>query len=96
MSWDIHFPNPIFTSQGKALVTLRDAATYITKLPKAEHDTPAWQTAIQVLMQAADNYGPIEFARLGMEQALHPKGAPGYRSVKKDPKWRNRCVPLRN
>jgi hypothetical protein len=29
---------------------LRDAATYITKLPKREHDKPAWLAAIQALM----------------------------------------------
>jgi hypothetical protein len=78
MSWDIHFPNPIFTPQGEALVTLRDAAAHIVKLPKGEHDTPAWQTAMHVLIQTADHDGPLEFARLGMEQVLHPKGAPVY------------------
>jgi hypothetical protein len=29
---------------------LRDAATHITKLPKAEHDAPEWQAAIEALM----------------------------------------------
>ena len=28
---------------GRKLFTLRDAALYITKLPKAEHDAPEWQ-----------------------------------------------------
>jgi hypothetical protein len=28
------------------LVTLRDAALYITKLPKAEHDADGWQAAM--------------------------------------------------
>jgi hypothetical protein len=28
------------------LVTLRDAALYITKLPKAEHDADEWQAAM--------------------------------------------------
>lgn len=36
MSWDIHFPNPIMTPQGTALVTLGDAARYITAMPKRE------------------------------------------------------------
>jgi hypothetical protein len=89
MSWDIHFPDPIFTPERKALVTLRDAGRYISALPKPTHAEPAWQTAIHVLIQAADNFGPIEFARLGMMQALYPNGEPVYRSQKREPKWRN-------
>jgi hypothetical protein len=45
--------------------------------------------ALHLLLQAADHGGPIEFARLGMVQALHPKPEPVYRSTKKDPVWRN-------
>ena len=32
------------------LLTLKDAADYITKLPKSESDLPEWQTAIEVLL----------------------------------------------
>jgi hypothetical protein len=38
---------------GKPLVTLRDAATFITKLPKAEHDADEWQAAMQALLLVA-------------------------------------------
>jgi hypothetical protein len=34
----------------KLLVTLRDAALYITKLPKAEHDAEEWQAAMEALL----------------------------------------------
>jgi hypothetical protein len=37
MSWDRRFYNPIELPSGRKLITLRDAALYITKLPKAEH-----------------------------------------------------------
>jgi hypothetical protein len=33
---------------GRKLLTLKDAADYITKLPKKESDLPEWQTAIEV------------------------------------------------
>jgi len=36
MSWDQRFYDPIPLPGQKALVTLRHAARYITKLPKAE------------------------------------------------------------
>jgi len=35
---------------GRQLVTLKDAADYITKQPKKESDLPEWQTAIEALM----------------------------------------------
>jgi hypothetical protein len=35
------------TLAGRKLVTLRDAALYITKLPNAEHDADEWQAAMQ-------------------------------------------------
>jgi hypothetical protein len=34
-----------------ASVTLKDAGTYITKLPKAEQQAPEWQTAMQARRQ---------------------------------------------
>jgi hypothetical protein len=86
--WNTHFREPILTPKGDALVTLRDAADYITRLPKAQHDTKAWQTAMHVLIQAADHGAPLEFARLGMMQALYPKGEPVYLAKSKDPVWR--------
>jgi hypothetical protein len=35
---------------GSKLVTLRDAANYIVKLPKAEQQAAEWQAAAEVLM----------------------------------------------
>ena len=36
--WEAKFNEPIPVSKGKPLATLRDAAHYITKLSKADHD----------------------------------------------------------
>jgi hypothetical protein len=49
VSWDQRFFDPIILPGRKPLVTLRDAAQYITKLPKAEHDAEEWQAAMQAL-----------------------------------------------
>jgi hypothetical protein len=38
--WSAKFTEPIPLPKGKPLITLRDAAHYITKLTKAEHDVP--------------------------------------------------------
>jgi hypothetical protein len=51
VSWDQRFFDPIMLQGRKPLITLRDAAHYITKLPKAEHDAEEWQAAMQALLQ---------------------------------------------
>ena len=45
--WSHPFDVPIQPPRGKPLITLKDAAHYITKLPKAEHDAPEWQAATE-------------------------------------------------
>ena len=89
MSWDAKFDAPIPVASRRPLVTLRDAATYITELPKADQNETRWQNAVHVLIQAADHGGPIEFARLGMAQALHPRELV-YDTSRKDPHWGKR------
>ena len=42
---------------GRKLVTLRDTALYITKLPKAEHDADEWQAAMQALLLIQNTTG---------------------------------------
>jgi hypothetical protein len=78
LSWDQFFSDPVPTPGGMDLKTLRDAGAYISKLRKSEHEATEWQTAMHCLIQAADHGGPIEFARMGMMQALgrHIERAP--------------------
>jgi hypothetical protein len=40
--WKRQFEDPIPLPRGRQLVTLEDAGTYITKVPKAEHEAPEW------------------------------------------------------
>ena len=58
------FFDPIIID-GKTLRTLRDAAQYITKLPKAEHDADEWQAAMEALLLVAEQAGPPMLARNG-------------------------------
>jgi hypothetical protein len=62
---------PISLPEDKKLTTLRDAALYITKLPKAEHDTEEWQAAMQALLLVAERGGPTMLARIGVMRALN-------------------------
>jgi hypothetical protein len=54
MSWDQRFFDPIIVSGQVPLVTLRDAAQYITKLPKTGHDAEEWQAAMEALLLVAE------------------------------------------
>ena len=82
MASDQLFFDPITLPGRKPLVTLRDAAQYISKLPKAEHDAEEWQAAMQALMLVVEQNGPTMFARIGVMRALHrdkPNAAPAPR-----------------
>jgi hypothetical protein len=53
VSWDRRFSDPVELPKGQKLITLRDAALYITKLPKAAHDAKEWQAAMETLILGA-------------------------------------------
>jgi hypothetical protein len=78
--WNRPFDDPIPLPSGPQLVTLKDAARYIQKLPKAEQQTEEWQTAVEVLILVAESRdGPTMLARIGVMRALNrqqPKVAP--------------------
>jgi hypothetical protein len=49
MPWSARFDEPIELPDGQKLLTLHDAATYATNLPKKEAASPEWQAAIEAL-----------------------------------------------
>jgi hypothetical protein len=69
--WNRPFDDPIPLPKGRQLVTLKDAATYIIKLPKSEHTAPEWQAAMEALILVATLGGPTMFARIGVMRALN-------------------------
>jgi hypothetical protein len=71
MSWDRPFPQPVPLPKGAPARTLRDAANFIKKLPKAEHECQEWRLAVHMLIEAAEDRGPMLFARMGLLRALH-------------------------
>jgi hypothetical protein len=72
---------------GRKLVTLRDAASYITALPKKEADAADWQAAIEALMLVVELGGPTMFARIGVMQALNRGHVREFNPPRKDPHW---------
>jgi hypothetical protein len=75
MAWFTRFVDPIVLPDGRELLTLRDAAEYITALPKAEHDAADWQIAMETLLLVAERDGPEMLARSAIMKALQQDGA---------------------
>lgn len=76
MNWDRPFEDPVFLKNGRELKTLRAAAVYIQRLPRAEQEHPKAQTAIMCLIQAAEGIGPLMHARIAMLQFIHKDDPP--------------------
>jgi hypothetical protein len=55
----------------KPLATLRDAASYVASLPKAEQDSAPWQLAAEMLLLVAEHGGDTMLPRIAMMKALH-------------------------
>ena len=73
MVWFKRFYDPIVLPDGRKLLTLRDAAEYITELPKAEHEAAEWQLAMETLLLVAERDGPEMLARIAVTKALNSK-----------------------
>jgi hypothetical protein len=70
VSWDRPFDQPVPLPGERPARTLRDAANYIRKLPEPQRDTPEWRLAVQMLLDAAEDCGPMLFAKIGIERAI--------------------------
>jgi hypothetical protein len=71
VSSDRPFDQSVPLPSGPPARTLRDVANYIRCLPKADQDAPQWQTAIEALMDAAEDRAPMMFAKMGVLQAVN-------------------------
>jgi hypothetical protein len=87
--WQRKFEDPIPLPDGRKLVTLRDAATYITNLPKKESDLPEWQAAIEALMLVSRG-GPTILARIGVMRALNRHVERVFNPDSKETHWGKR------
>jgi hypothetical protein len=61
--WKRPFDEPIPLPRGRQLVTLKDAADYIMKLPRVEQNLKEWQTAVRCLIGAAEGRDFMMHAR---------------------------------
>jgi hypothetical protein len=88
--WSRRFDEPIPLPKGRQLVTLKDAGTFITKLPKAKHMAAEWQTAMEALILVATLGGPTMFARIGIMRALNRHVERVFNPSRKEMHWGKR------
>ena len=87
MPWSTPFEDPVPLPGGRLLLTLRDAADYIMKLPKAEDSAPEWQAAMEALILVAENGGPTMLARIGVMRALNRHVERVFNPDRKETHW---------
>jgi hypothetical protein len=88
--WKRPFDDPIPLPRRRQLVTLKDAADYIMKLPKAEQKLQEWQAATEALIMAAEDRGPLMHAHIGMLRALNRHVERVFNPSRKNPHWGRR------
>jgi hypothetical protein len=88
--WSAEFEDTIELPNGRRLITLRDAAEYITKLPEAEHVSPEWQAAMEALVLVAEHGGPTMLPHIGVLKALNRHRVREFNSIRKETHWGKR------
>jgi hypothetical protein len=76
--------------RGRQLITLKDAANYIQKLPKAEQDLEEWQAAVEAMLLVVELNGPTMMARIGVLRALNRSVEREFDPSRKDTQWGKR------
>jgi hypothetical protein len=84
VSWRRRFDEPIKLPGGGRLFTLKDAIAWLAKeIPQSEHRMKEVQTAARCVTEAAENGGPMQFARIGMMQAINR-----HHQHRTEPRWK--------
>ena len=94
--WKRPFDDSISLPRSRQLVTLRDAAEYIQKLPEAEQLLEEWQAAVEALLLVVELNGPTMMARIGMLRAVNRHLVRKFNSSRKDTHWGKRKLKETN
>jgi hypothetical protein len=91
VSRDSRFAEPIVLPDGVKLASLRESIAHLVKtIPAAERRMPVVLTAAELLTNAAEHGGPIEFARIATLQALNRHAERVFNPEPKSPPWARR------
>jgi hypothetical protein len=80
--WNRRFDEPIPLPGGGKLFTLRQAIAWLAKeIPQSEHTMKEVQTAAHCVTEAAENGGPMKFARMEHDAGDQPAQVRGVETV---------------
>jgi hypothetical protein len=89
--WKRRFNEPIPLPGSGKLVTLKNAIAWLAKaVPKSEHNMKQVQAAAHCVTEAAENGGPMMFARMGIMQAINRRKPEQFDPKRKSPHWGKR------
>jgi hypothetical protein len=89
--WRQRFAPPITLPNGRKLVTLKDAIARLAKeAPKSDHGLKQVQAAADCVTEAAENDGPMMFARMGMMLSINRHKTVEFNPKRKGPHWGKR------
>jgi hypothetical protein len=88
--WGREFDEPIALPDGRKLIVVRDAASYITALPEKKVGAAEWQAAIEALMLVVELGGPTMMARIGIMRALNRHHVREFNPSRKEYHWGRR------
>jgi hypothetical protein len=71
VSWEQFFVDPIELADGRVLRSLRDAGEFIQSLPKATHERPEWEEAVDALLLVVEHGGDTMLVRASIMRALN-------------------------
>jgi hypothetical protein len=90
-SWKSKFGEPIELPDGRKLRTLQEAIAWLAKeIAKSEHTMPKVQAAARMVTEAAENDGPMIFARMGVMQAIYRHHVREFGTSRKPHHWGKR------
>jgi hypothetical protein len=73
---------------GRKLRTLKGAIAWLAKeIPNSEHTMPKVQTAARMVTEAAENKGPMIFARMGVLQTIYRHHVQELGTARKPHHW---------
>ena len=89
--WRRRFDEPIKLPSGGKLFTLKQAIAWLAKeIPQSEHRMKEVQAAALCVTEAAETGGPMQFARMGMMQAINRHKPEEFDPKRKSPHWGKR------
>jgi hypothetical protein len=88
--WKRRFDDPVSLPNRRQIATLKDAAEYVQKLPRAEQLLDEWQAAVEAPLLVVELNGPTMMARIGMMRALNRHVVREFNPSRKDTHWGKR------